>query len=365
MYDLAMAATAVYKRTLEVRSQTSGNDMPPWAWFVLLLDFIVFFPVILALEYTFRQVFPVFAMVEDENPPAYEPVALTDDAAQDGNTTSQQPISGSKPTGGEAKPVSASICSVNRLLRANGGYPAYFRGIRVAFVQGIFTALVMTFFAIILPTSFTPVATLLAFLTLANLHTVWVHIILSKGSDVSFWQRAPTLRRAFEATWRPVVLFWAASEITRWMPLLVAPLFNLDIPSFPLDNETPEPPKPHDTWKYLAIGAASLVANLVLVVPARVILVRVQASLLPPEAVTIIPFDRTFQGTVAPALVDGRGYVTVKDAWNTFSRAAWKRLMILYVKIYAFSMAVWVLFAVVVFAELSVITAMATDNGDL
>ena len=59
-----------------------------------------------------------------------------------------------------------------------------------------------------------------------------------------------------------------------------------------------------------------------------------QASLLPPDEDTIIPFDRTYGGTLEPAVV-GRGYVSVGDALRTFPRASWVRVYVLHAKIFA------------------------------
>ena len=77
--------------------------------------------------------------------------------------------------------------------------------------------------------------------------------------------------------------------------------------------------------------------HLLVVLPSEVALVRVQASLLSPEEQTIIPFDATFQGKVQAAVVDGKGFVSMRDALSTFSRASWVRLYKMYLKVFLIS----------------------------
>lgn len=220
----------------------------------------------------------------------------------------------------------------------------------------------------VLGTGSTPIATLLASLSLVQLSTVWVHVVISKQSPTRFWSRMPTFRRAFDATWRPTVLYWAVCELARWAPMLLSVV--MDIPGFldPMTQGEGEDVQPVDAWKALVVFLVTMAVGLFLVVPAHIILVRVQASLLPEDDDTIIPFDRTFEGRVEPAVVGGRGFATPADAWATFSRAAWKRLLFLYVKIFTVVAVGATLVAGVVFAEFTIIAAMVdaeSGSGDL
>ena len=61
--------------------------------------------------------------------------------------------------------------------------------------------------------------------------------------------------------------------------------------------------------------------------PTNVILVRVAASVLPEEEATILPFDRTFGGRVAPG-----ERLKMLDAWKSFTWEAIKRVIKIYVK---------------------------------
>ncbi|KND92921.1 hypothetical protein TOPH_02225 [Tolypocladium ophioglossoides CBS 100239] len=307
-------------------------ELPEWTWIVFLLDFIILLPILLIFDYTFKTVYPVFAMVEDENPPAYEPVSLNDDAA----SLADEPVRSSrKPTDGRARTVTSSMRAINRLLLANGGLRANFRGFFCALAQAFMTSVLMGFFTAAFGGLFTPVATLLAALALVQLSTAWVHIVISEPSKRHFWRRLPPFKRTFDATWKPVMLYWFAAEVTRWVPFVLAAILRLELPDFQLGDRTDVHQLDGAFFgKSAIIVFVSLVCSIFLIIPANIILVRVQASLLPIDEDTIIRFDRSFEGKVEPAVVGGRGYVTMTDAWATFSRAAWRRLLTLYVKIF-------------------------------
>jgi hypothetical protein len=296
-------------------------------------------------EYTFKMIYPVFAMVEDENPPAYEPVPL-DEAVSGGEEGITR--NAFKPTNGQPRTVTSSFRAINRLLMANGGIKANFRGLFCYLAQAFLTSTLMGIFTGAFGGFFVPVATLLASLTLVQLSTAWVHIIISEPSPLHFWSRLPPFRRTFDATWKAVAIFWFAREVTRFIPLLTALILGIKLPkggfNEPMDMD--------------AIGTAFIVKSIVVVlvtiatsvfviIPAYVVLVRVQASLLPVEQSTIIPFDRSFEGKVEPEVVGGKGYATVSDAWTTFSKSSWRRLLTLYVKLFCLSLAAVGLFTAI------------------
>uniref|UniRef100_L2GFY3 Ubiquitin conjugating n=1 Tax=Colletotrichum fructicola (strain Nara gc5) TaxID=1213859 RepID=L2GFY3_COLFN len=303
-------ASAVYKRATEGQQP---NDLPPWSIAVLLADFIVFLPVLLLLTYTLQQVYPIFTIVEDENPPAYDPVNLNEDEAAD--------VPGVGPIPSKALATGA--------------------------LYGIFSAF--------LPNILASVATLLAALSLVQLSTAWVHIVITPQSPLHFWSRLPPFKRTFEATARPVAAFWLASLVATWVPIAVGWALGLDLPNFRFGAPTTTVPgtegSPSDAWKSVVITLISLAFHVLVVIPAEVVLVRVQASLLPEEADTVIPFDRSFEGKVEPRVVGGKGYATMAVAWATYSRAAWKRLVILYVKIFAVCIVTFLLMAAIVVPE--------------
>ncbi|KAB5535198.1 ubiquitin carrier protein [Coniochaeta sp. 2T2.1] len=315
------ATTALLRRAVE-DNPDEPKQLPGWALLVLLANFVVFLPFVIYLSYTLGQLFPVLAIVENTNPPAYEPVALNEEADNPDGT----------PRNDAGKPISSSLRSLNRLLYSVGGWRSSFRGLgayvaytfAVSIVAGIFTAI-----------PFVPafVGTLLASLALVQLAAAWVHIAISPPNAARFWKRLPPFRKAFEATWIPTVASWAAGTAVGYLPVLTALIVKLPLPDREHPNEVPEYDR-HAFWKVLIILLVTLVAWALVIVPTEVLLIRVQASLLPPDEDSIIPFDRTYDGTLEPAVV-GKGYVSWRDALNTFPRASWVRIYILHAKIFA------------------------------
>jgi hypothetical protein len=248
------------------------------------------------------------------------------------------------------KAVTSSLRATVRLLRANGGWRSAFRGLLCLLVQGVASGILVGIFASFMPRPFASVASLLASLALVQLSTAWVHIVMTPSSPRPFWRRLPRFRRAFDAAAKPVALFWLADELTGWIPLAVALALGFRAPEWHMGNAKPTVPEPRegDVWRALVVFVVGVACQFLLRLPAHVVLVRVQASLLPVEDDAVVPFDRSFGGTVEPEVVGGKGYASIAEAWNTFGRPAWKRLILLYVKITLVGIAAYVLmFAVI------------------
>jgi hypothetical protein len=94
---------------------------------------------------------------------------------------------------------------------------------------------------------------------------------------------------------------------------------------------------------------------MVLVLPAKIILVRVQASLLPDTEETIVPFDRSFNGKLGPGTARGDRGLSMLDAWKSFDFSARRRLVKAYAKMYATQMILLLLYVVCLLVELFVI----------
>jgi hypothetical protein len=347
MHQYATIAAAVYKRAI-VSNPNAGSpegpvyELPSWTWLIWLLNFIIFLPLILFIEYTIRQIYPVLAIVENENPPAYEPVSLNDDSAslaEDNRNGMPKPAGASVPSGTySSHTVTSSLRGCHRLLKASGGFRANFRGFFCLFAQSMMTYMLMGIFSSALGNGFSSVATLLASLSLVQFSAAWVHIVISAPSPLHFWRRLPPFKRTFEATWKPVTLYWAALEATRWFPLLTAALLGLEVKNDFSDDKPTEVSQGFG-WKVVTVAGVAIICSILFLIPAHVVLVRVQASILPEDTETIVPFDRSFEGTVEPAVVGGAGYVSMRNAWKTFSHSAWRRIVKLYIKIYAISLA--------------------------
>ena len=288
--------------------------------------------------YTIGTITPTLAAIEDINPPAYEPVALGEEA----------PVAVGAPTPGS--PITSSLRSTRRLLLSIDGWRSFLRGFGCKFVATSLTIMCAGFF---MSLPFVPyfAGTLLASLLLVQLHTAWVHIVISVPNPKPFWHRLQPMRKVFSATWAPVLVSWAATAAAMEVPRLLSKLAGLT------GREGKEPTGKDAVWGLL-ISLLWVVLNFFVAFPAHVVLVRVQASLLAPEEDTIVPFDRSFGGKVEPTLVGGKGYVSMRDAFVTFPTASWRRVYVLMAKIFAVVMASYVLVAFVIIPEVVLIALL-------
>lgn len=277
-----------------------------------------------------------------------------------GNKTASVAVP-TRPLVHEAFPITSSFRATLRLLRSHGGVAAFFRALGCFVFQFIIHAFVAGIFMGVFGAWFSPVGSLIASLLLVQYSTAWVHIVMTPHSPLHFWKRLPAFRSTFKATWRPVLLFWFSGHLAAWAPWLIAVILRFDIPSLGPGHQFNVPTK-SDNVKGLITLLLSIVVQLFVVMPAYVSLIRVQASLLPDTQETIIPFDRTFQGKVEPAVVSGLGYVSLTDAWTTFSRASWRRLVILYVKIMAASVGVSFVILAIFICQWALIVGFAKDQ---
>ncbi|PKK45805.1 hypothetical protein CI102_10627 [Trichoderma harzianum] len=229
-------------------SQIMFNSMkwcPWWARIVLLLDFAIFLPIIIVLNYTLPHVYPVFAITQDEEPIVHD--------------------------------------SPN--LNNNGGILANFRGLTLALLQSITTSGLIGYYGRFLGFKYHIFARLLRSLLMVQFSTLWLHLVIAQ-TDRPFWSRVPPFKRTLQATWRATILHWAAVELTGLFPSMVASRMNIDWPSPGLFG-------PDNTYSFrldMAAGDAIFYFKCAAVIFATV------ASLLPVEDSTIIPFDRSFKG---------------------------------------------------------------------
>ncbi len=320
-------------------------------------------------------VYPTLAIVENPTPAAYEAVESEDndatpaavpsagDEAAAGDDGAAEAAGEEPVAAGPPKPVTASIRRTYRLLRAANGWRGNFRGILLAIIITTITSIVAGSLSFI-PFVQQFVGNLVAQLVLVQLNAAWVHTVMrANPSSVSLWRSLPPFRRTFEATCIPTFLLWLANAVIAGVSVLIANALHLpthlvyrmpaDAPAYSVGL----------MWKTLIIVLVALALSFLLVIPATIMLVRVQASLFPPEEDTIVSFDRSFSGTVEPAVVGGRGYVTLRDAFRTFTRASWKRVTLLYVKVYLIGLGVQILYAAILL-PLSLLTRRMASPGN-
>jgi hypothetical protein len=173
-----------------------------------------------------------------------------------------------------------------------------------------------------------PLAIILSEVALANLGLGWTHIVISEPSSKYWFCRIPSFS-SWKKVVRPTFISATAEQVAVFLPLYLAQAWGLGTQSITPENGRDV------SKKAMVVGLISLVSTFLVVIPAKVTLTRVQASLLPEDQETIVPFDRSFGGKVVPEVVGGTGMIGLLDAWKTFGFHSRIRLIKLYVKIFA------------------------------
>lgn len=180
---------------------------------------------------------------------------------------------------------------------------------------------------------------------LATWQMAWVHIVISEPSPKSAYQRIPSYK-----TWIKIAPAAALQDILTaaafFIPMAIAKFAGwLDAAG---DQDVPPMVA---IYRFMGAGVIPALLAFLISMPARVIFVRVAASMLPEEDETIVPFDRSFGGKVSPAITGGSGKIGLMDAWTTFDWAARVRFAKVIGKTFAMEVALGIFAALVLGAQ--------------
>jgi len=196
---------------------------------------------------------------------------------------------------------------------------ALFRGLSIFAPIFAFEALIAALSIRFLPSLLAILPQILLPLALVQLYTLWTHIVLTYPSTKSLWYRIPPFKATLRATGPALAVFLAAKALLRFA--LVSVYWNHHLRR----RGILYPP---------FVGALILAAvcvEVIALVPAHMVLTRVQASLLPADERTIVPVSEALRG-------GGNGgeseAVGMKEAWNTFEWGAWWKLGVLYAQVF-------------------------------
>ena len=161
-------------------------------------------------------------------------------------------------------------------------------------------------------------------------------------------------RKTFLTIAGPTAFYALAEEATVMMPKTLFQIFGLQrfVQNPDSFGRIQDQERLMAYVQLLLVGLVGLVTAALVLIPATVALKRVQASMLPEEDESIVPFDRTFGGAVVPKILGGSGRVAMLEAWKSFDWNARVRLVKLYAKIALIQTTVTVLFGMVIAAEL-------------
>ncbi|KXX83421.1 hypothetical protein MMYC01_200123 [Madurella mycetomatis] len=355
MLSTVTVGGALVKRFADGSGPAPGGNLPTLAWYFFIGDALLFLPVLLIIGYTFNQIYPALAAVEDPLP-AYEAVSMNDD-----DTRKDDDVPVITAQGG--KPITSSVRATNRLLRSLGGWTSNFRGFGYAILVGFLTLTAMGIFSLI---PFLPIrgAHLFALIALAPVSTTWTHFVITAPSAKSFFSRIPSARKTYIATALPIFALWASAHLAVILPALLGRLIGLSVVDLTNPEQTPGGmPSGSDVGKALCVGGVSLALQALLVIPAFTALTRVQASLLPADEDTIVPFDRSFGGRVEPEVVSGKGFASIGAALRTVTLASWMRIYLQRVKLFAVAMVMYLVMGAIIVAQMLLVYKMCTGDG--
>ncbi|KAL2817481.1 hypothetical protein BDW59DRAFT_132041 [Aspergillus cavernicola] len=348
-----MTVSHLVRRGVEAISTMNEGDIPefkievgsPWLAGLLLATVIAFGYAIFSIEYTYGLLVPTLAAVEDSNPEFYVRVDSDPINKKSVDSTELEIEVETAPP----RPITSKLRTTIRHLRARAGRWSRFRGfsmfLTILIGRSLLASLIPMSPSSLFGQFFIGMA---SDILLANLHVAWVHIAISEPSPKRFYKRIPafgSLAKIVPAAAFENLLSNGAFYVSMLVIKQAHGLGELDSLRSG-DNVSPQVFR--NACNMVSISAfIGWLAS----IPARVIFVRVAASMLPDEDEAIIPFDRSYGGKVVPGIVGG-GVLSISDAWKTFDRAGWKRYIKTIVKAIGLQFAVTTFFSLVLFAEI-------------
>ncbi|KAJ5374468.1 hypothetical protein N7517_006474, partial [Penicillium concentricum] len=305
-----------------------------------------------AIEYTYGMVISTLAAVEDTNPDIY--VRITSDPIKPTNDQEDPELVAPTPL----KPITSKLRTTVKHLRSRAGYWSRFRGLGMFMAYNVARGFLSSFFPVS-PYMLQFVVQSVISVVLATWQMAWVHIVISEPSPKRFYQRIPSYK-----TWIKIAPAAALQDVLTaagfFIPMAIANFAGwLDVTD---DQDTPSMVA---MYRFLGVSVIPAILAFLISMPARVIFVRVAASMLPEEDETIVPFDRSFGGKVSPAITGGSGKIGLMDAWTTFDWAARVRFAKVIGKTFAMQLALGIFATLVFGAQIILIfkTAAPVDSG--
>ena len=248
-------------------------------------------------------------------------------------------------------PITAKLRTAVKHLRSVGGRLARFRGLHVALLYHAIHGFVVNFFAsgggIV-----RPIASVIVTVVLCRLQMLWTHIVISNPTQQKWYRRFPSVAAGKQVI-MPTAVYAIAQQAAIYIPAALA-VTSMDMFQNPKAYGSPETMRKLAIVQMCGVILVSL-SVFIATIPAKVTLHRIQASLLPEQDETIVPFDRTFGGKVQPAILGGSGAIGMLDAWKTFDKDARTRLIKLYLKLFLIQVFAGFSFVMTIIFELRLI----------
>ncbi|KAH0369926.1 hypothetical protein KCU65_g3028, partial [Aureobasidium melanogenum] len=304
--------------------QTITADVSPLEMLPLILTGALFAFLLASIRYTLGGVVASLAMIEDRQTTVVETRTLAVDEKEDPDA----PLDKARLIDEEVMvinqtPLTSSIRNTLKHLTSIGGFRARWRGAGAAIIYNLVHSLTVSFIAMFfaaftgLPVVARVLANIAANVLLVRIHMVWTHTVISEPSSLTWSQRlAQTDRTMFRALALPTLVHSIAELATYGLPVA---MFLFVGPEITNDRANEQ----------LFVRAATslsafILLNVLILLPATVTRTRIEASFLPEDSKTIVPFDRTFNGATNMIALDsraGRKSLFI-EAWRSFDMAS-------------------------------------------
>lgn len=308
------------------------NPFTPVAITTLVFTGIVFFIAILMAQYTYGYLLPTLAMVE--TPTALLVESTTTEDKED--SLDKEPLIEQREiTLVQQAPITTSIRRTVRHLRSVGGCLAAYRGASFFAVNVLLLSQLSVIF------SFIPfdIGNIVAATILSTIRMGWTHVVISSPSPLPWFRRIPSIK-TFKAIAPITALSALCEELAVLLPIALAMTLGLNADLTRL-NESKDVHNQTCVMKMILVAAVCISWVILVVVPVTTVLSRMHASLLPEGEGTILTVHR-------------QGAMTIKEAWKSVDWNARMRIYKTYVKGFVVQTSISLLFAAIVYAELTI-----------
>ncbi|EMD00529.1 hypothetical protein BAUCODRAFT_28875 [Baudoinia panamericana UAMH 10762] len=330
----------------ELYEQT-GQEVSPMEFLPVVITVIVTLLLIASIRYTVGEVMASLAMIEspsstaiiEPKPPAYsdeQPPAYAEEADA---PLEKKPLDEDvdvEVTVISHKPITSKITNTIGLLQRVGGFSARWRGLGLSIFYHFLHAALSNFLAAMFGGFAAHIpAYIIVSIGLMRVHMVWTHTMISGPTTKSWWQRVVP-RKQCRVLFLPTLCLAVAQQATFLLPVAVA--FVLLPRDF--DHAAAMHQMKHGecgenislALRFLAVPATALFVAVAVLLPAAATLTRIEATLLPEDQETIVPFDKQAIIGDIDMTVCGSSRVLFVQAWRSFDRSARLRVIKLYAK---------------------------------
>ncbi|KAK1088656.1 hypothetical protein LTR48_001344 [Friedmanniomyces endolithicus] len=244
------------------------------------------------------------------------------------------PRRGSAPEGGKLGTAPKALMYSADMWHCVGGFRARWRGLGLSILYRGLHGAVSNLLAGVM--GFGIVGHFISYtLVSLGLARVWTHSMIAYPSAKPFWRRIVP-RKQCKAILMPSLVFAVAQQATIGLPVMVA--FALGLPE--IKHEHVMASAQHENCgkmvllglRFLAVPATAIFVALAVLLPASMTLTRIEATLLPEDEQTIVPFDKEAIVGELDLTVRGSSKALFVQAWRPVDRSARLRVVKLYAK---------------------------------